>query len=125
MKSLASFSDIKHRLEIVKTVNEITWINDSKSTDAGATAFSLENLEGPIIWLVGFSENKRNLDLVNQLAQEKVSEIICYGNFETELKYYFAAKIKYGYKKRFVSCYSFSCSKCKAWLHSIVLSCLF
>jgi UDP-N-acetylmuramoylalanine--D-glutamate ligase len=99
MKSLASFSDIKHRLEIVKTVNEITWINDSKSTDAGATAFSLENLEGPIIWLVGFSENKRNLDLVNQLAQEKVSEIICYGNFETELKYYFAAKIKYGYKK--------------------------
>ncbi len=98
MKSLASFSSIEHRLEVVKTLDGITWINDSKSTDAGVTAFSLENLQGPLIWIVESSETKRNLDLIHDLALNKVVEIICYGDFETELKYYFAAKIKYSYK---------------------------
>ncbi len=98
MKSLASFSSIEHRLEVVKTINGVSWINDSKSTDAGITAFSLENIQGPIIWIVESSESKRNLDLLHDLALSKVVEIICYGDFETELKYYFGAKMKYSYK---------------------------
>jgi len=97
-KSLSLFSGIENRLEVIKTKDEVTWINDSKSTDIGATAFSLENLDGPLIWIAGYSETKRNLDLINELALEKVDEIICFGNFETELKYYFAAKIKYSHK---------------------------
>jgi UDP-N-acetylmuramoylalanine--D-glutamate ligase len=99
MKSLASFSAIEHRLEVVRTHNDITWINDSKSTDAEATSFSLEKLQGPLIWIAGYNENKRTLELIREQVQQKVVEIICFGQFETELKYYFASSIKYGYKK--------------------------
>ena len=99
MKSLASFSAIEHRLELVRTHNNIIWINDSKSTDAEATSFSLENLKGPILWIAGFNENKRTLELIVELVHQKVVEIICYGKFETELKYFFGSKVKYSFKK--------------------------
>jgi UDP-N-acetylmuramoylalanine--D-glutamate ligase len=98
MKSLSSFTSIGHRLEFVRSINEVKWINDSKSTDMESTAFSLENIQGPIVWIVGNNEGERNLDLINDLAKNKVVEIICYGNFETKIKYYFASLIKYTYK---------------------------
>ncbi len=97
--SLDSFSSIEHRLELVRELNEVLWINDSKSTDMGATCFSLENLSKNIIWIIGYDENTRNLDIVTDVAIEKVDQIICYGHFETEVKYHFASKIKYAYKK--------------------------
>ena len=99
LNSLASFSSIEHRLEVIREFNDVMWINDSKSTDMGAAAYSLENLTGNIIWIVGYDENKRNLDIIKEVALEKVNQIICYGNFETEIKYYFASKIRYAYKK--------------------------
>jgi UDP-N-acetylmuramoylalanine--D-glutamate ligase len=114
MKSLASFSAIEHRLEIVKTIKGVSWVNDSKSTDAGVTAFSFENLDLPIIWIVESSENKRNLDLLHDLALKKVVEIICYGNFETELKYYFAAKMKYSFKDNLLNAVSLAVENSKS-----------
>ena len=99
LQSLASFSSIEHRLEVIREKNDVLWINDSKSTDMGASCFSLENLHENIIWIVGYDENKRNLDIVTDVAIDKVDQIICYGHFETEIKYHFASKIKYAYKK--------------------------
>ena len=84
-QSLASFSSIEHRLEVVREMNDVLWINDSKSTDMGAACFSLENLHEDIIWIVGYDENKRNLDIVTDVAMDKVDQIICYGHFETEI----------------------------------------
>ena len=100
-ESLASFSSIEHRLEVIREMNDVLWINDSKSTDMGASCFSLENLPENIIWIVGYDENKRNLDIITDVAVNKVDHIICYGHFETEIKYHFASKIKYAYKKEF------------------------
>ena len=42
---------------------------------------------------------KEILDIVTDVAIDKVDQIICYGHFETEIKYHFASKIKYAYKK--------------------------
>ena len=41
----------------------------------------------------------KEIDIIKEVALEKVDQIICYGNFETEIKYYFASKIRYAYKK--------------------------
>ena len=75
--------------------NGKSWVNDSKSTDIGATAFSLENLEGPIIWIVGETQQERDLDIIYDLVLSKVDEIIYYGSHETKLKYRFGSKVKY------------------------------
>jgi UDP-N-acetylmuramoylalanine--D-glutamate ligase len=94
-KSLNSFSSIEHRLEFFSAKLEKIWINDSKSTDAGATAYSLSNIDGPIIWIVGQNQSPRDLDILASLVLSKVTEIIYYGKHETNIKYLFGSKIKY------------------------------
>jgi UDP-N-acetylmuramoylalanine--D-glutamate ligase len=94
-KSLNSFSSAEHRLEFFSAKLEKIWINDSKSTDAGATAYSLSNIDGPIIWIVGQNQSPRDLDILASLVLSKVTEIIYYGKHETNIKYLFGSKIKY------------------------------
>ena len=94
-QSLNDFSSIEHRLDFFSKSNGKSWINDSKSTDIGATAFSLENIDGPIIWIVGETQQERDLDIIYDLVLSKVEEIIYYGSHETKLKYRFGSKVKY------------------------------
>ena len=94
-ESLNSFSSIEHRLEFFSDKLEKIWINDSKSTDTGATAYSLSKIQGPIIWIVGQNQSPRDLDILENLVLSKVTEIIYYGKHETNIKYLFGSKIKY------------------------------
>ena len=94
-ESLNSLFSIEHRLEFFSEKLEKIWINDSKSTDTGATAYSLSNIDGPIIWIVGQNQSSRDLNILEDLVFSKVSEIIYYGKHETNIKYLFGSKIKY------------------------------
>ena len=94
-ESLNSFTSIEHRLEFFSDKLEKIWINDSKSTDTGATAYSILKIDGPIIWIVGQNQSPRDLDILEDLVLSKVSEIIYYGKHETNIKYLFGSKIKY------------------------------
>ena len=88
-ESLNSFSSTEHRLEFFSDNLDKLWINDSKSTDTGATAYSLSNIDGPIIWIVGQNKSPRDLDILEDLVLSKVTEIIYYGKHETNIKYLF------------------------------------
>ena len=94
-ESFNSFSSIEHRVELFSDKLEKIWINDSKSTDTGATAYSLSKIQGPIIWIVGQNQGPRDLDILEDLVLSKVTEIIYYGKHETNIKYLFGSKIKY------------------------------
>lgn len=98
-RALGDFGSIAHRLEVIGLKNNRQWINDSKSTDIGSVSFSLEQLDGPIIWIVGSDGSHRDIEMVNDLVVSKVKKIICFGLFETDLKYGFGGKVKYAYKK--------------------------
>ena len=94
-QSLSSLSSVEHRLEFFSEAFDKVWINDSKSTGTGDTAFSLEKIDGPIMWIVGQDQFIRDFDILEELVLSKVSEIIYYGKHETKLKYLFGSKIKY------------------------------
>jgi len=89
-KSMNLFADIAHRLEIVETINGVEWINDSKATDLNSTYYSLELMEKPVIWIVGSSEDELDYSILDKLVKYKVKNIICFGAYETNLKYSFA-----------------------------------
>jgi len=48
-----NFKGLPHRLQLVKTVNGITFINDSKATNPSSTIWALNDLRRPIILLAG------------------------------------------------------------------------
>jgi UDP-N-acetylmuramoylalanine--D-glutamate ligase len=96
-----AFSDIAHRLETVIEHNGVEWINDSKSTDIEATSFSIEMIEKPIIWIVGADESRRNLILIKKLVKYKVMKIVCFGDFDTAIKYSLGDIVEsYAYKPK-------------------------
>jgi UDP-N-acetylmuramoylalanine--D-glutamate ligase len=89
-KSMSLFSDIGHRLESVGVKNGVEWINDSKATDIDSSYYSLELMEKPIIWIVGASDVERDYSVFDKLVRYKVKKVICFGSYETQIKYTFA-----------------------------------
>lgn len=77
--SVKEFGSIEHRLEHVKSLNGIEYINDSKSTDLGAAEYSLEYVRKPIVWIIGESDLDEDYMQVKKLVMYKVRGIIAYG----------------------------------------------
>lgn len=51
--TLRSFTGVEHRLEVVRKVNDITFINDSKGTNPDATINAIKAMEKPTILILG------------------------------------------------------------------------
>ena len=88
--SINLFSDIGHRLESVFVKKGVEWINDSKATDVDSSYYSLELMDKPVIWIVGASDVKRDYSVFDKLVRYKVKKVICFGSYETQIKYTFA-----------------------------------
>lgn len=80
LNSVADFGSISHRLAYVDNVDGIEFINDSKATDLGASEYSLEYLQKPVVWIVGASELNEDYETVRKLVTYKVRGIIVYGD---------------------------------------------
>lgn len=55
-ETLISFKGVEHRIETVRTVNGITYINDSKGTNPDSTIKAVETMTKPTVILLGGSE---------------------------------------------------------------------
>lgn len=78
-ESLSDFQGVEHRLEKVRKVNDIQYINDSKATNVNATFFALESMKTPTVWIVGGVDKGNNYDELLPLVHEKVKSIVCLG----------------------------------------------
>ncbi|ALD15178.1 UDP-N-acetylmuramoyl-L-alanyl-D-glutamate synthetase [Buchnera aphidicola (Aphis glycines)] len=78
---LKFFKNLPHRFQIVHKNNNISWINDSKSTNVSSTKIALKNIKTPgTIWLL-LGGDKKSADfniLKNYLEQLKI-KIYCFG----------------------------------------------
>ncbi len=49
----AGFKGLPHRMQFVRRINEVTFINDSKATNPASTVWALKNSPGPLILIAG------------------------------------------------------------------------
>ena len=73
------FKGIEHRLEYVTQINNISFINDSKSTTIESAIWALKNIDSPIILIAGGKHKGVNYSLILDLARQKVREAILIG----------------------------------------------
>ncbi|MGK0317457.1 MAG: UDP-N-acetylmuramoylalanine--D-glutamate ligase [Saprospiraceae bacterium] len=78
-KGLATFVNEPHRLEVVATINGVTFINDSKATNVDAVAYALDAIEGDIIWIAGGTDKGNDYSPLFELTQKRVKALICLG----------------------------------------------
>ena len=88
-ETLSDFENSEHKLEYVKTIEGVDFINDSRATNANAVWFAMENMPQPITWIT----NMNSIDLISedlkQIIQEKVTIIIIQGVYNTTLEDFF------------------------------------
>jgi len=76
---LREFKGLEHRLEFVREINGVSFVNDSKGTNVGAVAKSLEGFRNNIVLIMGGREKKSNFTVLRDLVKEKVKALILLG----------------------------------------------
>jgi UDP-N-acetylmuramoylalanine--D-glutamate ligase len=66
-RAVASFMGVPHRLEVVRRLNGVTWVNDSASTAPVAGVAALRSFEEPIVLIAG--GNSKDLDPSDYAAE--------------------------------------------------------
>jgi UDP-N-acetylmuramoylalanine--D-glutamate ligase len=77
--SLMKFQGVEHRLEYVRTLNGVDFVNDSKATNVNATWFALSSFNSPIIWIAGGRGDSNDYSLLDDVVRKNVKCIIAIG----------------------------------------------
>lgn len=77
--SLMTFRGVEHRLEYVRTIDGVDYINDSKATNINAAWFALASYNRPIVWIAGGRGDKNDYSQLDEIVQKNVSSIVCLG----------------------------------------------
>lgn len=98
---LCSFKGVKHRLQTVDEIGGVTYINDSKSTNAGAAITALANMSRPFVWLVGGKDKGEGYDELFAVAVKNplLKQTVIYGESAKKL---YASAAGAGIKGAFV-----------------------
>jgi len=79
MAAVREFTGVAHRLEVVRVVNGVTWINDSIATAPERVTAALNSFSEPIVLLLGGRDKKLPWDEMMALALGKCRAIIAFG----------------------------------------------
>ena len=86
MNSLSQFEGIHHRMEFVREINGVRFVNDSKGTNVGATIKSLESFDCPIILIAGGKDKGGNYEPLGDLIKRKVKSLFLIGASKTKIR---------------------------------------
>lgn len=78
-ESLSSFEGVPNRLETVRTVHDVTYVNDSKATNVNAVWYALESFSQPIVLIAGGRDKGNDYSSLKPLVSEKVKGIVGLG----------------------------------------------
>lgn len=92
--AVASFKGVEHRLEVVRDLHGIRFINDSKATNVNSTWYALKSFDNDIIWLAGGLLSGNDYTVLEELVEDKVKYLICFGEEKNRLFDKFSSKVK-------------------------------
>ena len=76
---ISEFHGVEHRLERVKTIDGITFYNDSKATNVDSVVKALESFGKPVILLAGGHDKMTPLEEFMELVKENTKAVIFMG----------------------------------------------
>jgi len=90
LKVFAHFKGVEHRLEFVRRLGGIDFINDSKSTTVEASRWALERADKPVIMICGGKDKNLDYPPLRPLVAQKVKHMIAIGQARDIMKKAFA-----------------------------------
>ena len=99
IEGLRSFPGVEHRLEQVRVLGGVRYINDSKATNIKAVWFALQSLKTPVILILGGRDKGNDYRELSDQIKNKVHTLIAIGEAKEAIRtqigrdalYYFEA----------------------------------
>lgn len=101
IEALKSFKGVEHRLELVREIDGIKFINDSKATNIDSVVVALKSFNQPVFLILGGLDKGNDYSIIEELIVEKVVKIYAIGSSAEKIFNYFHNKIKTEIKKDF------------------------
>ena len=74
-EGLRTFPQVEHRLETVRVVEGVTYINDSKATNVDSAWYALDSMTTPVIWIAGGTDKGNDYSVDNRKLIDNFSGI--------------------------------------------------
>jgi UDP-N-acetylmuramoylalanine--D-glutamate ligase len=77
---------VEHRLEFVRELDAVRYVNDSKSTNMVATTAAIDSLDTPILLLFGGRPKKESFEKLNDFLTLKVRHLFAFGEASPKVR---------------------------------------
>lgn len=94
LRALNTFKGVEHRLEFVKEIEGIKFINDSKATNIDSVVVALKSFDEPIFLILGGLDKGNDYSIIEDLVIKKVKKIYAIGSSAEKIFNYFHNKVK-------------------------------
>lgn len=84
--TLADFPGLEHRLEFVREMNGVSYINDSKGTNVGAVVKSIQSFAGPVVLIAGGRDKDGDFTELRPLVKDKVKSLVLIGEASDKIR---------------------------------------
>src|SRR5208283_1022132 len=85
-KTFSGFKGVEHRLEFVRNLEGVDFINDSKSTTVEAGRWALERARKPLVMICGGLDKHLDYSPLKSLVAQKVKHMIAIGQAREIMK---------------------------------------
>lgn len=79
VKTLAGFKGLSHRMEFVRELEGVSYVDDSKGTNIGALAMALKGTGTPVVLIAGGRDKGGDYKALEPLVREKVKAMVLIG----------------------------------------------
>lgn len=80
IKALQTFESVEHRLELVREINGVKYVNDSKATNVDSVWYALKSFDEPILLILGGQDKGNDYNQIKDLVTQKVKKIYAIGS---------------------------------------------
>lgn len=99
LDALKSFKGVEHRLELVREIGGVKYINDSKATNVESVWYALKSFSEPLFLILGGQEKGNDYNKIKDLVIEKVKKIYAIGSSSDKIFNFFHSVVKTEVKK--------------------------
>jgi len=78
-ESLSGFEGVPHRLEEVRVIDGVLYVNDSKATNVNAVWYALESFDRPVVLIAGGRDKGNDYTDLKPLVREGVRAVVAMG----------------------------------------------
>lgn len=94
IKALRTFEGVEHRLEFVREIEGVKYINDSKATNVDSVWYALKGFSAQIFLILGGQDKGNDYNQIRSLVLEKVIKIYAVGSSADKVFNFFHKDIK-------------------------------